>query len=107
MESFRFESITANATMNNQKIQINECVIKGKQADGRISGSVNLKNPFGKSVLDLTVTVKPHHLLIENLQNIFPVKSFLKTGKGDITIRLCGDIDQPGFSLPDTNDVLL
>ncbi|MBW2739414.1 MAG: type II secretion system protein GspN [Deltaproteobacteria bacterium] len=97
MESFRFESIMAKATMNNQKIQINECVIKGKQADGRISGSVNLKNPFGKSVLDLTGTIKPHHLLIENLQNIFSVKTFLKTDKGDITIRLYGDIDQPGF----------
>jgi len=97
MESFRFESIMANATMNNQKIQINECVIKGKQADGRISGSVNLKNPFGKSVVDLTGTIKPHHLLIEKLQNIFPVKTFLKTDKGDITIGLYGDIDQPGF----------
>ena len=99
LESFSFESIAADIAMNNQKIQINECIIKGKQADGRISGSVSLKNPLGKSVLNLAGTIKPHHLLIENLQNIFPVKSLLKTGKGGFPIRLYGTIAQPGFSL--------
>ena len=99
LESFSFESIAADIAMNNQKIQINECIIKGNQADGRISGSVNLKNPLGKSVLDLTGTIKPHQLLIENLQKSFPVKSLLKTGKGGLPIRLYGTIDQPGFSL--------
>ncbi|MFV9646708.1 MAG: type II secretion system protein GspN [Desulfobacterales bacterium] len=99
LESFSFESIVAEVAMNNQKIQINECIIKGDQADGMISGSVNLKNPLGKSVLDLTGTIKPHHLLIENLQKSFPVKSLLKTGKSCLPIRLYGTIDQPGFSL--------
>ena len=99
LESFSFESIVAEVAMNNQKIQINECIIKGDQADGMISGSVNLKNPLGKSVLDLTGTIKPHHLLINNLQKSFPVKSLLKTGKSGLPIRLYGTIDQPGFSL--------
>ena len=99
LKSLSFESITADVAMNNQKIQIKECIIKGKQVVGRISGTVNLKNPFGKSVLDLTGTIKPHHLFIENLQDIFPVKSLLKTYEGDLPIRLYGDIDQPGFSL--------
>ena len=99
LESFSFESIAADIAMNNQKIQINECIIKGKHADGRISGSVSLKNPLGKSVLNLAGTIKPHHLLIENLQNIFPVKSLLKTGKGGLSIRLYGTIAQPDFSL--------
>lgn len=99
LESFSFESIAAEVAMNNQKIQINECIIKGNQADGRISGSVNLKNPLGKSVLNLTGTIKPHHLLVENMQNIFPVKSLLKTGEGGLPIKLYGTIDQPCFSL--------
>ena len=99
LESFSFESIAAEVAMNNQKIQINECIIKGNQADGRISGSVNLKNPLGKSVLNLTGTIKPHHLLVENMQNIFPVKSLLKIGEGGLPIKLYGTIDQPCFSL--------
>jgi len=99
LESFSFESIAAEVAMNNQKIQINECIIKGNQADGRISGSVNLKNPLGKSVLNLTGTIKPHHLLVENMQNIFPVKSLLKTGESGLPIKLYGTIDQPCFSL--------
>ena len=99
LKSFSFESIAVDIAMNNQKIQINNCIIKGNQADGRISGSVNLKNPLGKSVLDLTGTIKPHHLLIEKLQKSFPVMSLLKTGKSDFPIRLYGTIDQPGFSL--------
>ena len=99
LESFSFKSIVAEVAMNNQKIQISNCIIKGDQADGMISGSVNLKNPLGKSVLDLTGTIKPHHLLIENLQKSFPVKSLLKTGKSCLPIRLYGTIDQPGFSL--------
>ena len=94
-----FTDIKTKAVINNNKIQINECIIKGNQADGRISGSVNLKNPFGQSVLNLTGTIKPHHLLIENLQKSFPVKSLLKTGKGGLPVRLSGTIDQPGFSL--------
>ena len=100
LESFSFRSITVDAEMNNQEIQINECIIKGEQADGRIFGSVSLKNPFVKSVLDLTGTVKPNHSLIENLQDIFPVELLLLiTDEGDFPIRLYGSIEKPGLSL--------
>lgn len=99
LKSIAFTDIKTKAVINNKKIQINECIIKGKQADGRISGSVNLKNPLEQSVLNLTGNIKPHQLLIDNLQNIFPVKSLIKTGKGGIPIRIYGTIDQPGFSL--------
>ncbi len=94
-----FTDIKTKAVINNKKIQINECIIKGSQADGRISGSVNLKNPPGQSVLNLTGTIKPHNLLIENLQKSFPVKSLLKSGEDGLSVRLSGTIDQPGFSL--------
>lgn len=99
LESIAFTDIKTKAVINNRKIQINECVINGKQADGRISGSVNLKNPLGQSVLNLTGNIKPHRLLIENLQNIFPVKSLMKTGEDSLSVRLYGTIEQPGFSL--------
>ncbi len=99
LESFSFESIAAEVAINNQKIQINECIIKGNQADGRISGSVNAKNPPGESVLDLTGTIKLHHLLVENMEKSFPVMSLLKTGKSGLPIRLYGTIDQPGLGL--------
>ena len=99
LKSIAFTDIKTKAVINNKKIQINECIIKGKQADGRIAGSVTLKNPLGQSVLNLTGNIKPHRLLIENLQNIFPVKSLIKTGEGGIPVRIYGTIDQPGFSL--------
>jgi len=99
LNSIAFTDIKTKAVINNKKIQINECIIKGKQADGRIYGSVNLKNPFGQSVLNLTGNIKPHRLLIENLQNIFPVKSLMKTGEDSLPVRLYGTIGQPGFSL--------
>ena len=94
-----FTDIKTKAVINNKKIQINECIIKGNQADGRISGSVNLKNPPGQSVLNLTGTIKPNQKYIENLQKSFPVKLLLKTGEGSLPIRLYGTIDQPCFSL--------
>ena len=99
LQSISFTNIKTKAVINNKKIQINECIIKGKQADGKISGSVNLKNPFEQSVINLTGNIKPHQLLIENLQHIFPVKSLIQTGKVGIPIRLYGTIEQPGFSL--------
>ena len=99
LKSISFTNIKTKAVINNKKIQINECIIKGKQADGKISGSVNLKNPFEQSVINLTGNIKPHQLLIENLQHIFPVKSLIQTGKVGIPIRLYGTIEQPGFSL--------
>ena len=94
-----FTDIKTKAVINNEKIQVNECIIKGNQADGRISGSVNLKNPPGQSVLNLTGTIKPNQKFIENLPKSFPVKLLLKTGEGGLPIRLYGTIDQPCFSL--------
>ncbi len=99
LKSVAFTDIKTKAVITNKKIQINECIINGNQADGRISGSVNLKNPLGQSVLNLTGNIKPHHLLVENLQNIFPLKSLLKSGEGSLPVRLYGTIDQPCFSL--------
>ena len=99
LKSVTFTDIKTKAVINNEKIQVNECIVKGNQADGRISGSVNVKNPPGQSVLNLTGTIKPNQKFIENLQKSFPVKLLLKTGEGGLPIRLYGTIDQPCFSL--------
>ena len=101
MESIPFKKITADLVMKNMNLQIKKCIINGDQMDGRISGSVTLKNTPGQSYLKLSGRIKPHPLLIEKLgndlpANLLPEKIF---GKDGVRIRVYGTIDKPRFFL--------
>ncbi len=101
LESVTFNRIEADLAMKNRKLQVKQCIIKGNQMDGSISGSITLKKPLGKSVLNLAGTIKPHQLFLEKLgkdlpANLLPKKIFDKNG---FPIRFYGRLDKPGFSL--------
>jgi len=100
LESATFSKIEADLTMKNRKLQVKQCIIKGNQMDGFISGTITLKKPLVKSVLNLAGTIKPHQPFLEKLgkdlpANLLPKKIFDKNG---FSIRLYGRLDKPGFS---------
>ena len=101
MESIPFKKITADLVMKNMNLQIKKCIINGDQVDGRISGSVTLKNTPGQSYLRLSGRIKPHPLLIEKLGNDLPANLLSEKifGKNGVQIRIYGTLDNPRFFL--------
>lgn len=99
MESIPFKKITADLVMKNMNLQIKKCIINGDQMDGRISGSVTLKNTPGQSYLKLSGRITPHPLLIEKLGNDLPPNLLPKKifGKNGVQIRIYGTLDNPRF----------
>jgi type II secretion system protein N len=101
LKNFIFKTIDTHVVLENQNLQIRECVIKGMQMDGKISGSILLKYPGGGSVLDLDGILNPHPSFLSNLENNIPVNFFLKKrpGKKGLEFRIQGTFDRPELSL--------
>ncbi len=101
LESFTFDSVEANAVMDNRKFQIKQCVVRGRQIDGNISGFIDIEDPVNKSVLNLTAKIKPHPLFLADLRKAFPVDLLFKKrqNKNGFPVRLSGTLDEPVFSL--------
>ncbi len=92
-----FKTVDADMTMDsNKKIQIKQLDVKGTQASGTVSGSVEMKSPPGKSMLNLTGTIKPHPELIAALG---PAALIFKTGTGEkgLPFKIGGTLESPSF----------
>lgn len=101
LENLTFRNIEAEMVLDNQKLHIKQCIMKGNQMDGRISGFVIMKDPLCKSVLNLTGTINPHSLFLGGLNEgltsiLFPKK---KSGKSGFSFKIRGTFDKPRFSL--------
>jgi len=101
LDNVSFAKIEADVDMQNHQLQVKQCIIKGDQLDGAISGSVTFKNPVGKSVLNLSGTIKPHQLLLAKLKKDLPANFLPKkiSAESGFPVRFTGTIDKPGFSL--------
>ena len=101
MKNITFKKITADLVMKNRNLQVKKCIINGDQMDGRISGSVTLKNTVGQSDLKLSGRIKPQPLLIEKLGNDLSANLLSKKifGKNELHIRIYGTLDNPRFFL--------
>jgi len=101
LEFVTFNTIEADLAITNQKLQFKQCSLKGSQMDGSIGGTVMLKKPMGKSVLNLAGTVRPHPLFLTQLEKDFPKNILPKIifNKNGFPIKFHGTLDQPSFSL--------
>ena len=101
LSELAFINIETDIDFKNQQFKINQCLFKGQQMDGKLSGTITLKNPPGKSLLNITGMIKPHHFFLADLRkslpaNLFPQK---RPGSSGFPIRIMGTIEKPGFSL--------
>jgi type II secretion system protein N len=94
LDTISFKKIEADIALNNNKLQLKQCILKGKQMDGTMSGTITLKNPFKDSVLKLSGAITPQPLLLENLSKIFPVNR-KKMKQGAMHITIGGTFDKP------------
>jgi type II secretion system protein N len=98
LKSLEFRDIDADLMLKNDTLTIKHTSAKGNQLDADLSGTIGL---IGKSALNLTVSVTPHHLLLAKIEKTLPM-DFLrnkKGGKAAISFNIDGTLDEPDFSL--------
>jgi len=101
MEHLSFKNISADITAAGKNFRINTCTIRGDQIDGKLDGTLELKDPIGKSILDLSGSIRPQHQFLADLRNRLPVNLLSKkrTDNNEFQIQFAGAIDSPVFSL--------
>lgn len=99
LDTFSFSKIEAEVALNNQQLRIKKCIIKGSQMDGTFTGSVILKNPANKSVLNISGTVTPRPLLFSKLGSLLPGNKKM-SGKKGFSVKLGGTLGQPDVLMP-------
>jgi hypothetical protein len=70
-------------------------------AEGKITGSIELRKPIENSQLNLTVNAKPRPELIARLQETIP-QGFIDTrslGTRGMNFRISGSVESPDVSL--------
>jgi type II secretion system protein N len=100
--SFEFKNIDADLALQNRNLVINGFSATGNQLDLKITGRIKLnQSDPAKNTLNLTGSVRPHHVFLAKIEKNIPV-GFLrnkKSGQTAISFKLDGTLDDPGFSL--------
>lgn len=101
VENLFFSKINIRSTLSNKKLDIQQCVLNGRQADGDVGGFVMLREPLCESNLSLSGTIKPHPLFLAKLDKKISAIFLLnkKPGAGSISFQIGGTIEKPEFSL--------
>ncbi len=98
LDTISFSKIEAEVALNYHQLKIKKCVIKGSQMDGSFTGSVILKNPINKSVLNISGTVTPQPLLFAALGGMLAGNKKI-SGKNGFSVKLGGTLDKPEISI--------
>lgn len=101
LDKLSFTRIEAELTVQASRILINKCDLKGEELDGRVSGTLQLQEPYEKTLLNLSGVLKPHPELIAKIKQTIPAdlfagKNIQRTG---LPFKVTGTIENPGFSL--------
>jgi type II secretion system protein N len=86
---------------NNRVLRVKSLTFDGPMAEGKITGSIELRKPIENSQLNLTVNAKPRPELIARLQETIP-QGFIDTrslGTRGMNFRISGSVESPDVSL--------
>ncbi len=96
VDSLAFKSIDADLEIkNNKKIQIKEFVIKGNQISGNISGTVDLKTPWDRSVLNLAGAIRPYPSFLASLGKAATLLFKKPPGENGFPFKIGGTFKRP------------
>jgi type II secretion system protein N len=102
MNNLDFDEISMKADIKNNKIQIDQCDINGKELKGKIEGSVFIRTPFKDSTLRLTGTLKPEKDFVERLKSVSPMGMLLAgkvEGGGALSFSISGTVRAPAYAM--------
>lgn len=82
-------------------LRIKSLTFDGPMAEGKITGTIELRKPFGQSRLNLTGNAKPRPELIGRLQETIPAGfvDFRTLGTRGLNFGVRGPIDNPNVSM--------
>ncbi len=97
IESLDFHRIDARIAIEKQEISLAHFEFKGKQMEGKASGTIHLNTNFPKSSLNLRLTVKPLSNFLTDEGTFFDAAKFLtqRLTEGNITIAIRGTVARP------------
>jgi len=100
-DNLSFKNISTDITAAGNNIRIKTGTIRGDQIDGKFTGTVELKDPISKSILNLSGAILPHHQFLVDLRKRLPVNllSNKRTNSNEYPVQFSGTIDRPVFSM--------
>ena len=95
------EQTDMDFTLGGQALRIRSLTFNGPMVEGRISGAIQLRQPFEQSRLNLSGNAKPQPELFARLQGTLPQDGVnLRTlGTRGLNFRIQGSIDKPELSM--------
>ncbi|WP_373498073.1 type II secretion system protein GspN [Desulfococcus sp.] len=80
-------------------LRIESLTAKGSQVNGDLSGTIQIRAPFEKSVLDMTGSVRPHPSFISDLGSPLAALFQNRGGNNSFPFAVKGTIEAPEFLL--------
>ncbi len=102
LKNLSFKTVMIKAEADMKRVKIEQCDIKGDQADGSISGVIKIRKPMDRSSLKLDGTIKPQPVFLSALSESIPAVSLLLGGRSSekgLPFKITGTIGNPGYAL--------
>lgn len=99
IETLEFSRLKAQLTATARMIQIRNCEASGDQIEGKINGSIILREPMENSRITLSLTLKPQPAFLEDHKGDM-IGGLLATGnaqKRGIVFRISGTLANPRY----------
>lgn len=95
-----FSDVKLMATAKDNKMEIKNFTIAGKQISGNLTGTIDIKFPYEQSILDLKGNIDPDADFIKKMSSKVPIGLMLGNNfaKGGIPFTLKGTIEAPDFN---------
>ncbi|RPI77331.1 MAG: type II secretion system protein GspN [Desulfobacteraceae bacterium] len=95
---FRFDKIELVFLVDRSTLKLQEARAFGKQFNAIAVGTIALRQPIEKSILDLDLTIQPQTGAFKNLDDAF-TKELMTLIKNDFSIKVFGTLDAPDYYL--------
>jgi hypothetical protein len=96
-----FKQVDAVLHLSDNKLEIKDISVSGDQLNGSFKGNIRINEMPGKSILNITGTIKPKTAFLSQLNKALSgnvLGRFGLASKG-IPVRFKGTVDKPTFSL--------
>lgn len=101
VEAIDFNQIKSVVTVANRQMNIKNLALTGPQINGTLSGSIQLRQPLGKSRMSLRGKIKPYEEFLADLKEKLPPVGFLskQPPKGGYTLSITGTLESPNMNI--------
>jgi type II secretion system protein N len=101
MNQLKMDTVAAKADLGDGMIKIEAFEVKGRELNGKATGTVTLKNPIAQSPLNISGQVTPTPTLMKSLGDILSITGLAEgnTNSTEIPFKISGTIESPKVSL--------